>query len=295
MGNQAGLRLGATALSLEGVLEGLELEDGSVFLDYSKLVRKTVENGFKHVELSADLYYVLPASFSSKNLDEWVSMREEGITFSAHLPIWSIELDSPVEDIRAASVSAVIKPVTVLEDLKPLAYVLHVAGPLAAEVNRMRINPGYKQLFFETLALNASKSIGQIVSYLADAGVKPRRIALESIEFPFSKTLEIAERFDTSICIDTGHILAGYSGEISVENALRKCSSRLGEIHLHDAYRRVENGRLVVRDHLPLGAGDLNVEGFFKALRETGFTGPIVFELGLRDARASLSKIASHL
>ncbi|MGB9718566.1 MAG: cobamide remodeling phosphodiesterase CbiR [Thermoproteota archaeon] len=295
MGNKAGFRLGATALSLEGVLEGLELEDGAVLLDYPKLVRKTVENGFNHVELSTDLYYVLPASFSRKNLEEWFSMREEGVTFSAHLPIWSIELDSPVEDVRAASVSAVVKPVTVLEDLKPLAYVLHVAGPLAAEVNRMRVNSDYKQLFFEALARNASRSVEQIVSHMADAGVEPRRIALESIEFPFSRTLEIAERFDTSICIDTGHILAGYSGDVSVENVLKKCSRRLGEIHLHDAYRRVEGGRMVVRDHLPLGAGDLNVESFFKALRETGFTGPIVFELGLRDAMASLSKIASFL
>ncbi len=295
MGNKTGLRLGATALSLEGVLEGLELEGDAVLLDYPKLVRKTVENGFNHVELSTDLYYVLPASFSRKNLEEWVSMMDKGVTFSAHLPMWSIELDSPVEDIRAASVSAVVKPVTVMEDLKPLTYVLHIAGPLAAEVNRMGVNPEYKQLFFEVLALNASRSVGQIVSYMADAGVDSRRIALESIEFPFSKTLEIAERFDTSICIDTGHILAGYSGDVSIEDALKKCSGRLGEIHLHDAYRRVEGGRLVVRDHLPLGTGDLKVESFFKVLRETGFTGLIVFELGLRDARASLSKIATCL
>ncbi|MEM3388339.1 MAG: cobamide remodeling phosphodiesterase CbiR [Thermoproteota archaeon] len=295
MGNKTGLRLGATALSLEGVLGGLKLEDGAVLLDYPQLVRKTVENGFNHVELSADLYYVLPASFSRKNIEEWVSMKDKGVTFSVHLPIWSIELDSPVEDIRAASVSAVVKPVTVLEDIKPLTYVLHVAGPLAAEVNRMEANQEYKRLFFEVLASNASRSVEQIVSYMTDAGVESRRIALESIEFPFSKTLEIAERFDASICIDTGHILAGYSGGLSIENAIKKCSERLGEIHLHDAYRRVEEGRLVVRDHLPLGAGDLNVESFFKVLRETGFAGPIVFELGLNDARASLSRIASFL
>lgn len=295
MGNKTGLRLGATALSLEGVLEGLKLEDGAVLLDYPKLVREAVENGFNHVELSTDLYYVLPVSFSKKNLEEWVSMRNKGVSFSVHLPIWSIELDSPVEDIRAASVSAVVKPVTVLEDLKPLTYVLHVAGPLAAEVNRMEAGREYKGLFFNVLASNASRSVEKVVSHMADVGVESRRIALESIEFPFSKTLEIAERFDTSICIDTGHILAGYSGDLSVEDALKKCSGRLGEIHLHDAYRRVEEGRLVVRDHLPLGAGDLNVESFFKVLGETGFAGPIVFELGLKDAIASLSKIASLL
>ncbi|MBO3842468.1 MAG: sugar phosphate isomerase/epimerase [Candidatus Brockarchaeota archaeon] len=295
MRNRAGLRLGATALSLDEVLEALQLENSAIFLDYPKLVRKIVEIGFNHVELNTDLYYILPASFSRKNLEEWMLMRNKGVTFSVHLPIWSIELDSPVEDIRVASVNAVVKPVEILEDLKPLAYVLHVAGPLASEVNRMKVKQEYKMLFFEFLANNALRSVEQIVSYMADAGVDSRRIALESIEFPFSKTLKVAERFDTSICIDTGHILAGYSGDVSVDDALKKCSERLGEIHLHDAYRRVEEGRLVVRDHLPLGAGDLNIESFFKVLKEMVFTGPIVFELGLKDAGASLSKIASCL
>jgi len=291
MGNHVGLRLGATALSLEGVIEGLELGDGAVLFDYAKLVRNTVESGFKHVELSTDLYYILPASFSKESVEEWVSMRNKGVTFSVHLPIWSVELDSPVEDIRKASVNAVVRPVEILEDLKPLAYVLHVAGPLAAEVNRMMISQNYKELFFHVLAQNASRSVKQIVSCVSDIGVDSRRIALESIEFPFSKTLEIAEAFDTSICIDTGHILAGYSGEIGVEKAIELSSRRLLEIHLHDAYRRREGERIIVRDHLPLGAGDLNVKSLFESLGKAGFRGPIVFELGLRDAKSSLEKL----
>lgn len=292
MESNAGLRLGATALSLEGVIEGLELEDGGLLLDYAKLVRMIVESGFNHVELSADLYYILPSSFSKTNMGEWLSMSDCGVTFSVHLPIWSIELDSPVEDVRKASVNAVVKPVMVLEDIKPLVYVLHVAGPLAAEVNRMETSQNYKQIFFEALSRNASRSVEQIVASMSDMGVDSRRIALESIEFPFSKTLGIADAFDTSICIDTGHILAGYSGEISVEEALRKSSGRLSEIHLHDAYRRMEYGRIIVRDHLPLGAGSLNVESFLQTLKQVMFEGPVVFELGLKDAKASLRMLA---
>ncbi|MGC8832119.1 MAG: TIM barrel protein, partial [Thermoproteota archaeon] len=237
----SGFRIGVTALSFEGVMENLRLEAGEAMVfDYIQLVRKIVENGFKHVELTADLYHVFPASFSKENLNELNSIREEGITFSAHLPLLSIELDSPIEDVRKASVNAVIKPVEVLEDLKPIMYVLHVAGPLAAEVNRMKMGENYKQFFFEALSKNASESVKQIVSSMSDMGVDSRRIALESIEFPFSKTLEIAKNFDTSICIDTGHILAGYSGEIGVEEALKISSERLGEIHLHDAYKKKE-------------------------------------------------------
>ncbi|MGQ9596657.1 MAG: cobamide remodeling phosphodiesterase CbiR [Thermoproteota archaeon] len=291
MRSRAGLRFGATALSLEGVIEGLEIEDGGLLLDYAKLVRRTVESGFNHVELSMDLYYILPASFSRANVEEWLSMKDSGVTFSVHLPIWSIELDSPVEDVRKASVDAVVRPIAFLEGLKPLVYVLHVAGPLAAEVNRMGIGENYKQLFFEALAHNASRSVEQIVTSFSDMGLDSRRIALESIEFPFSKTLEIAEEFDTSICIDTGHILAGYSGEVGVEEALKKSSGRLSEIHLHDAYRRMKGGRLVIRDHLPLGAGSLNVESFLQTLKQVMFEGLIVFELGLKDAKSSLRRL----
>jgi len=287
-----GVKIGVTALSFEGVMENLKLGNNrTVFFDYIGLVEKIVENGFKHVELTADLYHVLPESFSKDNIERLDSMRCDGVSFSVHLPLLSVELESPIEEVRAASVNAVVKPVEALEDLKPTAYVLHAAGPLSAELNKMSIDQEYKELFFEILANNSSKSVEQIVSRLSDMGVASRRIALESIEFPFYKTLEIAEEHEASVCVDTGHILAGYSGEVGIEEALRKSSSRLGEIHLHDAYRRGEGDSLIVKDHLPLGTGDLNVQSFLETLEQVGFKGPIVFELGLKDAKASLLKL----
>lgn len=288
------LRIGVTALSFEGVMENLKLGVGeTMFFDHMQLVKKIVGNGFKHIELTADLYHVLPESFSKNIIEELDSMKCDGVSFSVHLPILSVELDSPVEDVRKASVNAVIKPVEILEELKPLFYVLHAAGPVSAELSRMNISQSHKDLFFEILAGNASKSVGQIASYLSDMGVAPRRIALESIEFPFSKTIEIAEEYDTSICVDTGHILAGYCGEISVEEALVKSSRRLGEIHLHDAYRRMEKNTVVAKDHLPLGAGNLNIESFLKTLKQVGpLSILIVFELCLGDAKTSLEKLA---
>jgi len=105
--------------------------------------------------------------------------------------------------------------------------------------------------------------------------------------------MEIAEEYDMSICVDTGHILAGYSGEIGVEEALIKSSRRLREIHLHDAYKRVENDRITVRDHLPLGSGDLNVRSFLKTLKQIEFSGHIILELGLNDAKSSIERLTS--
>lgn len=290
------MKIGITALSFEGVMENLKLGMGdTVFFDHIRLVKKLVENGFKHVELTADLYHVLPESFSKNNIEELDSMRYDGVSFSVHLPLLSVELDSPVEDVRRASVNAVVKPVEILEELKPLVYVLHAAGPISAELSRMNISQSYKDLFFKILTRNASKSVEQIVSYLLDIGVASRQIALESIEFPFHKTIEIAREYDTSICVDTGHILAGYSGEVSVEEALIKSSERLGEIHLHDAYRKIDKGVIIAKDHLPLGAGDLNVKSFLETLNQVESASLIVFELGLSDAKTSLKKLAFNI
>ncbi|MDW8033390.1 MAG: cobamide remodeling phosphodiesterase CbiR [Nitrososphaerota archaeon] len=288
------LKIGIATLSFEGVMENLKLGIGeTMFFNHMQLIKKLVENGFKHIELTADLYYILPESFSKDNIEELDSMRHDGVSFSVHLPLLSAELDSPIEEVRKASVSAVVKPAEILEELKPLIYVLHIAGPISAELSRMDINQNYKDVFFEILAKNTSKSVEQIVSYLSDIGIASNRIALESIEFPFLKTIEIADEYNTSICVDTGHILAGYSGKISVEEAIMKSSRRLGEIHLHDAYRRVGKDVILVKDHLPLGVGDLNVKSFLKTLAQVEFAGPMVFELCLRDAKISLGKLIS--
>ena len=58
---------------------------------------------------------------------------------------------------------------------------------ISAELSRMSMDQHYKNLFFEFLAKNVSKSVEQIVSNLSDMGIAPCRIALESIEFPFFK------------------------------------------------------------------------------------------------------------
>ena len=123
-----------------------------------------------------------------------------------------------------------------------------------------------------------------------------RKIALESIEFPFEITWQIAERLDTSICLDTGHVLSGQSGSTDLLEFLDRYYNRLNEIHLHDGAVKPVNGkRFSYFDHKILGQGDLPIVEFLTTLEERGFDGPIIFELNREEALESLKIIRKFL
>lgn len=286
-----GVRVGVTVLSFETVMREV-VRDGAVdpsLFDYARFAKRAAESGFDHLELSLDAYYALPGALSKACVKSLKELGEEyNVKFSAHLPLWSIEPASHIEEIREASVSAVLKPVFEVEELEPNPYVLHATGSLAAEFHRLKIDSAYRKMITGTFLKNAEKSVGEIVERMSEIGVEPKRIALESVEFPFLDTLKLAEEFEASVCIDTGHILAGGPGDVGLKDAMTLSAGRIGEVHLHDAYRRVDGECIKVKDHLPLGAGDLNVDEFLDLLRSSSFEGPIVFELSLEEALASL-------
>lgn len=155
----------------------------------------------------------------------------------------------------------------------------------------MRLPDLARSLILKQLQNGARESLKTI---LAETGIRTRQLAIETIEFPFDLTLELADELDLSICLDTGHLLVGFSGPVDLFDALERCLPRLGEVHLHDGpwqgpERRIGYGK----DHQPLGKGDLNVARFLDRLLTAGFSGPLVFELQVEEARASLDVIRS--
>ena len=67
--------------------------------------------------------------------------------------------------------------------------------------------------------------------------------------------------------------------------ALQETLPRLAEIHLHDGYcRELPGGAMSIADHLPL-------ESFLDQVAKSGFSGPILFELTVEEAQASLDAI----
>jgi sugar phosphate isomerase/epimerase len=175
------------------------------------------------------------------------------------------------------------------QSLAPECYVLHATGALAAEFYRMDLPDLAKGLLLRQFQGYARQSIQTI---LDETGLPSRQLAIETIEFPLDLTLELAEDLDLSLCLDTGHVLAGFSGSLNLAEALERCLPRLAEVHLHDAPRPGPGGEIGYgQDHRPLGTGDLDVKWFLDRLAEVQFNGPIIFELTVEEALASLEVI----
>jgi sugar phosphate isomerase/epimerase len=259
--------------------------------DHAALARRLAEQGFDPIELGADLGMLLPHTFAPPAIEGLAALKAEmGVNYTVHLPLWSIEPSTLHPTVRQGSVQALIDSVRVTQPLEPQMYVLHATGALAAEFYHMRLPEMARTIMMRQFQAAARQSLQTL---LAETGLPPRKLAIETIEFPFDLTLELAEEFDTSICFDTGHVLVGFSGRVDFFDALERCLPRLGEVHLHDGPWQGPEGNIGYgKDHQPLGAGDLDVGRFLQRLDQAGFDGPVVFELRLHEALASLETIA---
>ena len=286
------MRFGIVPLELANVVS-IVGEDGSI--DFSRFnfgdfLRATRERGFSLMELTLDVGYVVPGGLTEERVEAMREIKEElGLSFTAHLPLWSLEPSSPNRYVRQASVDCLVEAVKLVEPLDPEVYVVHATGALAAEFSRLQLPEPFKGLITQYFASFAEQSVREL---LDRTGLTPRRLALENVEFPFEAIWRIAERLDTSVCFDTGHLLAGYSGPIGVMEFLDRYYERISEIHLHDgACIQVEGDLYRHIDHRALGQGQLPVKELLTKLLELDFSGPIIFELTFREAQESLNLI----
>ena len=234
-----------------------------------------------------------PEAFSPATVERLAALKaEKGLAYTVHLPLWSVEPSTPLTPVREGSVRAVVETITATAPLDPEAYVLHATGALAAEFYRMDLPEQARALILRFFQQHAGNSIATILS---ETSLPSRKLAIETVEFPLDLTLELAERFDTGICLDTGHILAGFAGRADLLAALEACLPRLAEVHLHDSpMQRPGELPCYGRDHRPLGTGDLDLAGLLHRLATAGYDGPIVLELTVEEALASLEVIRSH-
>lgn len=290
------MRFGITALDWSTVMNQLFSKNTLDFtqFDFSEIVRITHEHGFSLMELTLDIGYVLPGALAEHQISSLLAIKEElDLTYTAHLPLWSIEPSSPNSFIREASVNCLADAISVVKPLNPEVYVLHNAGWVGAEFSELNITPQYQTAISTALGGIAEQSIQELITRTK---LPSRKIALESIEFPFEITWQIAERLDTSICLDTGHVLSGQSGSTDVLEFVDRYYNRLNEIHLHDGAVKPVNGkRFSYFDHKILGQGDLPIVEFLTTLEERGFDGPIIFELNREEALESLKIIRKFL
>ncbi len=290
------MRFGIHAFQLDALippgLSAHELMTHIAGFEHVDLIRPLIEKGFNPIELGGDLNLFLPQTYSPSAIEKLVELKAEtGVAYTLHLPLWSVETSTPQTPVREGSVQAVIDCIQVTQPLEPEVYVLHATGALAAEFYRMDLPQIAKSLLLRQFQGSAAESLKTILS---ETGLPSRKLAIETIEFPFELTLELAEDLDLSLCLDTGHVLVGFSGPIEIFAALEQCLPRLVEIHLHDGpWQGPEMNIGYGKDHQALGVGDLDVGRFLDRLVEANFTGPVIFELSLQQALESLDVIRS--
>lgn len=258
--------------------------------DHAALVRELAEQGFRTIELSGDMVLFFPQAFAPATIERLGQLKQAyGLTYTVHLPLWSSEPSTPLTPVREGSVQAAVQVLQATQPLEPAAYVFHATGGLAAEFYRMELPAQAKGLLLRLFQQQAGRSLAAV---LAQTGLPSRRLAIETIEFPLELTLELAEQLDLSICLDTGHILAGFSGPVEILDVLELCLPRLAEVHLHDSpVRRPDGPILYGQDHRPLGEGELDLAGLLDRLVAAGFDGPVILELRVEEALASLERI----
>jgi len=288
------MRFGIMAMQLQSLIPpGIPPEQVPAHIagfSHVDLVRDLARHGFSVIELGGDLSMFLPHTFAPQTIDQLLKLKDEiGISYTVHLPLWSVEPSTPLTHVRQGSVQALIDTIQQTRSLEPEAFVLHATGALAAEFYRMRISETARALLLRQFQAGARQSIETI---LGQTGISSRLLAIETIEFPFELSMEMVEEFDLSICLDTGHILAGFSGTLGLEEALEKCLPRLIDIHLHDCpWQGPEHHLGYGKDHQALGKGDLDIPGFMDRLQSANYQGPIIFELTVPEALASMETI----
>jgi sugar phosphate isomerase/epimerase len=288
------MRFGIMAMQLDALVPpGLPAEQimaGIMGFDHAALAKSLFDKGFNPVELGGDLGMFMPQAYSPQAIQRLMALKTGGLTYTLHLPLWSVELSTPLPPVRKGSVDALVQTIQVTKPLQPEVYVLHATGALAAEFYNMRISEMARTLILRQFQNGARESIKSI---LAETGLPARKLAIETVEFPLDMTLELAEEFDLSVCLDTGHVLAGFPGWFDLFDVVEKLLPRLAEVHLHDSKKMPAGVRGYGEDHKTLGQGDLDLGRFLDRLAAANFTGPFVFELNVDEALESLEVVKS--
>lgn len=259
-------------------------------VSYVEVARASLQDSFKHFEVTADLAYVLPGLLSAGVIDEITDFKmKNGYSCSVHLPLWSIELASPNNYTRNASIDCLVEAIELTKSLDPICWVIHATGALVSEfIREMQHIPRFATDFMNNqFVTTAQDSLEQIIDR---TNLSPRKLAVENVEFPFQAMEECIETLNLSVCFDTGHLLAGYSGEWEngVFDFFETYNDRIIELHLHD-------GRKPRIDHKTLGRYDLPVRDLLLHLIGSNFSGPIVFELSLEEVKESMAYIKENV
>ncbi|TFG03529.1 MAG: hypothetical protein EU539_12140 [Promethearchaeota archaeon] len=287
------MRFGITPLEADSFTDIFNEDEGINSLmnfRFSDVILKLIEKGYQHFEITLDLFQVLPIGFDDKEKEKIIDLYEQhDITFSAHFPIWSVELSSPNKFIREASIQSCIDSYKTLEFLESQidVFVLHPTGALTADFINFELGQEYQEIILDLFTNYAIQSIKKLIR---ETKIDRKKVAIENIKFPFDRTLEMIDKLKTSFCLDTAHFLGGFSGDVDIIDIAERYLDITSEIHLQDY-----SDNFSPPDHVALGRGNHFPLEFLKIINEKKFEGPIVFELGMGQAYESVQFIKNKI
>jgi len=142
--------------------------------------------------------------------------REANLSFTVHLPL-DTRLGSDDEGDRVASVGKCRRVMERMAPLAPFAWILHLHGDRRGTTPTDDMPRWLRQ--------NA-RSLEELLS----DGVASRRVCVETLDYDFGLLTDLVERFDTSVCLDLGHLLV-YGRDIPAH--LERWGDRARVYHLH--------------------------------------------------------------
>ena len=146
------------------------------------------------------------------------------LTYNIHLPV-DIALGATDKTIRENSIQKCLRAIDLMNDVNPLAYILHLTG------NPDIMGKGTTETIKDWLPY-LNESIEKIEQY----GIDMSLICVETLSYPFYYLDDLINNFNLSVCLDIGHLLIyGYS----IEEHLKKYLDKTKVIHLHG----IENGK----------------------------------------------------
>lgn len=164
----------------------------------------------------------IPDNIQINHLIELSHLHRVG--FNIHLPI-DISLGDENEKVRASGISIVRRVIQKTLCLNPSFYVLHLDP---------RNKNGQEEMDIETWRNDLVGCLQEIL----DDGMESKRMAIETLGYPFEWIEDIVKEFGFSICLDIGHILNhGYD----LRHYLKTYLPRTSIIHLHGVHKGLDH------------------------------------------------------
>ncbi len=193
---------------------------------------------------------------SLPSYEEFIKLAEishkENILYNVHLPV-DISISDSKPLIRTDAANMIKNVFNKADELYPTTWTLHVSyDGVLNDTNHCK---KWKK--------SAYSGIEQILS----GGINSRKISIETLDYPFEWLDEIIEKFDLSVCLDTGHLLRD---EVNPMHLYEKYLDRVSILHIHG----VKNGR----DHLSLDNLEDTWVSWLKEILSS-FTGTVSIEV----------------